>query len=102
MRITESKLRQLIREAIGAAGEDYARRFEDPMVATQRALGDRLGRLPREEVVAMVLGSPGFLEMVQGALDDAGVEDPATRELIARPLRMVPPVALLVPAARKS
>jgi hypothetical protein len=100
MRITEARLRHLIREAIVAASDAYLRRYEDPMVATQRALGDRLGQLPRAEVVAMVPGSPGFLEMIQAALDDAGVEDPATRELITRPLRMVPPVALLAPGVR--
>ena len=97
MKIAESRLRHLIREVIGAASGAYQRRFEDPMTAVQRALADLLGQLPRAEVVAMAPGSPGFLEMVQDALDGAGVEDPATRELIARPLRMVPPVALLAP-----
>ena len=91
-------VRGLLREV--SASEDYLRRFEDPMVAVQKALGDRLGRLPREVVVAMAPGSAEVSEMVQDILDGLGVTDPATRELIARPLRMVPPVALLAPGVK--
>lgn len=77
------------------------RRYEDPMTAVQGALRDRLGQLPREDVVAMAPGSAELSAMVQDILDDLGLTDPGTRELIARPLRMVPPTALLAPAPRR-
>lgn len=100
--ISEALLRQAIRGLLEevSASEDYLRRFEDPMVAVQAGLRDRLGQLPRSQVLAMAPGSAEVAEMVQDILDGLGVTDPATRELIARPLRMVPPVALLAPGVK--
>ena len=83
------------------AGDQYMREFEDPMSAVQEILRIRLSDLPREEVMVMAPGDLGFLQMVEDALDEAGVVDPAKRSLISRPLRMAPPMAFLIPAPKK-
>ena len=99
MLITERQLRRLIREAARvSAGLSYMREYEDPMSAVQGMLRDYLSGIPRDEVKAMTPGSSEIVQEIEHALDELGIVDPAKRELIARPLRMVPPVALLTPA----
>lgn len=99
MRITASQLHRIIRESIRvAAGSSYMREYEDPMSAVQGMLSDYLRNIPREEVKSMAPGAPELVQEIEHALDELGITDPAKRELIARPLRMVPPIALLAPS----
>ena len=101
IRIAHREIRQLIEASRIGAGDQYAREFEDPMSAVQEILRSRLSALPREEVMVMPPGDMGFLQMVEEALDEAGVDDSAKRSLISRPLRMVPPLAFLSPAPKR-
>lgn len=78
-----------------SAGSEYVAQFENPMSAVQSMLRDYLMTLPREKVVSMAPGSAEVMQEVERALDEIGVEDPAKRELIRRPLKMIPPAAFL-------
>lgn len=111
MRVTIRQLRKIIREELSvhmdqrsidemrvSAGSDYMNRYENPMAAVQKMLRDYLSELPRSDVTAMAPGAPEVMQEVDRALDELGINDPKKRDLISRPLRMVPPSAFLAPA----
>lgn len=83
-----------------SAGAEYMRKFEDPMSAVQAHLRDYFSGLPRDKVMTMVPGSSEVMQEVERALDEIGVDDPAKRDLISRPMRMIPPAAFLPPAPK--
>lgn len=100
IRLTSRQLHALFESDTAriSAGSEYIKQFENPMVAVQEMLRDYLSALPRSAVVAMPPGASEVMQEVEHALDELGISDPKKRDLISRPLRMVPPSAFLAPA----
>jgi len=104
MRITEGRLRQIIRREIRAsqlseakigASAAYDRDFEGPKRAFEAILKERARQLGPNMLGTIRQGSPDHLRMIEEALDEAGILDPGLRALVSGPFKMVPPHFLL-------
>lgn len=86
MRITESKLRQIIREELARMGSDYAPKE----AAKNRAQGILLRKLhDRPEPAAT--SKDEYDHMVDQAVSEAEIDDPDLAKMIAATLRAIPP-----------
>lgn len=104
MKITEGRLRQIIRREIRAsqlteakigASATYDRDFEGPKRAFEAILKKRAHDLGPSMLGTIRQGSHDHLRMIEEALDEAGVFDPGLRALVSGPFKMVPPHFLL-------
>lgn len=96
MRISEDLrcLRTFIREALVSAGQQYTAEKEAPKQKFEAEL-IRAAKERAAEVSRMRPGSSEHLEMIENALDSAGISERTLRALISRPFTMIPPAFLL-------
>lgn len=104
MKITEGRLRQIIRREIRAsqlseakigAGAAYDRDFESPKRVFETILKKRARDLGPNMLSTIRQGSSDHLRMIEDALDEAGIFEPGLRALVSGPFKMVPPHFLL-------
>lgn len=104
MRITEGRLRQIIRREIiesslnetrVGASASYDREFENPKRAVETVLRERARQLGPNMLGTIRQGSPDHLRMIEEALDEAGIFDAKLRALVSGPFKSVPPHFLL-------
>lgn len=93
-RFTESHLRQLIRETLVSAGSAYTSSKEAPKQKFEAEL-IRMAHERAADVMRMMPGSLEHLEMIETALDAAGITEKSLRDLVSRPFTMIPPSFLL-------
>lgn len=92
--VTESVLRSFIRESLVSAGKSYVAEKEAP----KQKFEAELVRIAKESPAATSRVKPGsmeHLEMIENALDSAGITEKSLRDLISRPFVMIPPAFLL-------
>lgn len=92
--VSESTLRSFIRESLVSAGKSYAAEKEAP----KQKFEAELIRIAKESPAAtsrVKSGSTEHLEMIENALDSAGIMEKSLRDLISRPFIMIPPTFLL-------
>lgn len=104
MRITEARLRQIIRREIlqsrlnetrVGASASYDRDFESPKRLFETILRERARRLGPNMLGTIRQGSHDHLRMIEEALDEAGIFDARLRTLVSGPFKLVPPHFLL-------
>ena len=104
MRITEGRLRQIIRREIMAsrlnearvgAGTAYDRDFESPKRAFETVLRERARQLGPNMLGTIRQGSHDHLRMIEEALDEAGIFDSRLRTLVSGPFKLIPPHFML-------
>lgn len=104
MKITERRLRQIIRREISlsslnesrvGASSSYERNFEDPKRAFEAVLKEKAHQLGPNMLGTIRVGSHDHLKMIEDALDEAGIMDQSLRALVSGPYKVVPPHFLL-------
>jgi len=95
MKITQTKLRQLIREILEAkigAGKAYLAGPEADFQKTLASLTKMLRDLPIDTLQILRNTDPVYNDLINKALDGVGITDKARRDLIYKPLKMMIPV----------
>ena len=87
-------LRSFIRESLVSAGQSYVSNKEAPKQKFEAEL-IRIAKERAAESSRMRPGSSAHLEMIENALDSAGITEKSLRDLISRPFAMIPPAFLL-------
>jgi len=95
MRITEAKLRQIVREILETkigAGKAYLEGPEADFQKTLVSLTKMLRDLPLDMLQILKNSDPVYDDLINKSLDSTGITDKSRRDLVYRPLKMMRPV----------